>query len=132
MALERRDPLPPGRYWLDLFPPLVPGRPDGRKHFAEWVKEHTGAVLIESTESFASTPPREFVIFRTSRSVPWGRHMGDVLGFPTIAPSSGAGAVRSSSDTVQRPPPESNANGASALLILGALLALAYFTTQRR
>jgi hypothetical protein len=130
LALERRNPLPPGRYWLDLFPPLAAGRPDGQKRFAEWVREHSGAVMVESTESFNTSPPRQFVIFRTSRDVPWGNEMGAAVGFPTKAPSSGPGAVRSSDDTVQRPSPEPSSAG--ALLLLAALVALAFLATRNQ
>lgn len=105
MALERRNPLPPGRYWIDLFPSPVDGKPDGREHFAEWSDRHNDAVHVETTQSFDSDPPRTFVIFKTFKDLPWGQEMGTVVGFPTIAGKE----VQASEDTVQRPPPEETA-----------------------
>lgn len=106
MALERRNPLPPGRYWLDVHGPRSdaegPQR-DRNVHFGIWKSRNSDAVHVEKTQSFPDEdPPRNFVIFRTIKEIPWGPEMADVLGFPTIATDD----VQSSDDTVQRPPPE--------------------------
>ena len=91
-ALERRNPLPPGRYWIDVF----------EQHsaaFAAWLGRQAGKVRVESTERFAANaggPAREFVLFQVLEGVPW-----EGPGLPTIADAG----VRSSADTVERPPP---------------------------
>lgn len=87
-ALERRNPLPPGRYWIDLFEKDSPA-------WLAWRARNN--VKIEVTEHFSSDPVRDFIIFRVDAPVPW-----EGPGFPTIAPAS----VQSSSDTLDRPPPE--------------------------
>jgi hypothetical protein len=86
-ALERRNPLPPGRYWIDLF----------EKDSAAWLAWRArNGVKIEVTEHFNSSPPRDFIIFRTDTPVPW-----EGPGYPTIAGAT----VKASEDTGQRPPP---------------------------
>lgn len=107
MALERRRPLPAGRYWLDV----VPGN---RTQWDLWLAgmRNVPSVTIEHTEHFEAvsgvlgvpdSPARDFVIFSlTSPNVAW-----EVAGLPspTIAPET----VQSASDTADVPPPEPDA-----------------------
>lgn len=107
MALERRRPLPAGRYWFDV----VPGN---RAQWDLWLGGMTNvtSVTIEHTEHFEAvsgvpgvpdSPARDFVIFSlTSPNVAW-----EVAGLPspTIAPKT----VQSASDTADVPPPEPSA-----------------------
>lgn len=91
-ALERRNPLPPGRYWIDVFEPHSAA-------FSAWLSRQGGKVRVESTERFpanAGGPAREFVLFQVVQAVPW-----EGPGLPTIADAG----VRTSADTVERPPP---------------------------
>jgi hypothetical protein len=91
-ALERANPLPPGRYWVDVFETDSP-------NFSTWLAANKGAVSIVSTEHFdanAGGPARDWVLFQVSTPVAW-----QGPGFPTIADAS----VTSSSDTAQRPDP---------------------------
>ena len=121
---------------------MAPGKRDGREHFKEWVKNNSGAVMVETTEEFGgigplnpasgfgtrTTPPRTFVIFKTSRELPWGTDMAGQIGFPTKAPAS----IRSSDDTVQKPSVDDPASATThAFLILAALAALAWFVTKK-
>lgn len=96
MTIERRRPLPAGRYWIDIFE-------SGRSVWELWsgVMQKLDRLKILSTESFDAVDgaePRQFVIFETSgETVGWP----EKLGSPTIAGAN----VQSSADTVQRPDP---------------------------
>ena len=110
MALERRRPLPAGRYWLDVFPKNAIA-------WQSWSEAMTklGSATIEHTEHFEAipadtnlfdtgsvpaAPAHDFVIFSTSTpNIAWE---AAGLPSPTIAPAS----VQSSDDTVTKPPPE--------------------------
>ena len=93
MALERRNPLPPGRYWIDVFG-------DNRPRFTTWARQQKASVKVRVTESDVnSEPPREWHLFDVSAPVPWD---AQTFGFPTVAEPE----VQTSQDTVQRPPPE--------------------------
>ncbi len=98
MTIERRRPLPAGRYWLDVFP----------KNAAAWdlwssSMTRLGSAKVEVTEHFEAVdgaPEHDFVIFSTSTpNVAWE---AAGLPSPTIAPSS----VTTSDDTATKPPPE--------------------------
>jgi len=100
MALERRRPLPPGRYWLDVFP-------DNAAGWESWSRAMTkmGSANVEVTEHFEAidgAPAHDFVIFTTKTENAAWQAAG--LPSPTIAPSS----VTTSDDTVDKPPPELN------------------------
>jgi hypothetical protein len=93
MALERRTPLPIGRYWIDVFK---------REEFRAWLRTAAERVHVAATESFAANaggPARDWYLFEVKAPVAWS---AITFGFPDIAPPS----ITSSSDTVQRPPPE--------------------------
>lgn len=101
MALERRNPLPRGRYWVDVFD-LVSTHPatDGENMqaaFRNWLARNADTVRVESTQSFDTEPARDFYIFRVLDPVSW-----EGPGFPEIATDG----VQSSADTTQRPDPE--------------------------
>jgi hypothetical protein len=107
MALERRRPLPAGRYWFDV----VPGN---QLQWDLWLAgmANVPSVTIEHIEHYEAvsgvpgvpnSPARDFVIFSLSQpNVAW-----EVAGLasPTIAPDS----VQSASDTADVPPPEPDA-----------------------
>lgn len=91
-AVQRANPLPAGRYWVDVFETDSPD-------FSSWLGANRSTVSIVSTEHFdanAGGPARDWVLFQVSAPTPWNGP-----GFPTIADAS----VTSSSDTAQRPPP---------------------------
>lgn len=118
--LERKSPLPPGRYWQDIFP-----KQDAA--WTSWVVENANLdttkpdpskpVVIEKVERFRPDPLRDgswlpevlqpesagritgrmWVLFRVLRPVPWP---SVDLGFPTVA----EGDVQTSADTAQNPP----------------------------
>lgn len=94
MALERRNPLPRGVYWLDVFG-------DNRHEFSAWRTIFAKQLKVHSTESFDSKPARDWVKFEVLAPIEWD---AKTFGYPTIIPP-GAN-VNASADTVQRPPPE--------------------------
>ena len=117
-AIERRNPLPPGRYWQDIFNKHAPD-------WNAWIAEHgsgaigdeTKDVVVERVDRFRADPLRDgswlpeilapenagtipdrmWVLFRVKRAVPWP---ATKLGFPTIADET----VQSSADTAENPP----------------------------
>lgn len=91
-ALERTNPLPAGRYWVDVFQPDADA-------FGAWLSSNKATVHVVSTEHFernASGPPRDWYLFQVMAPTPW-----QGPGFPTIADAT----VTSSSDTATRPDP---------------------------
>lgn len=75
-SFERRNPLPPGRYWVTIGP-------NDTEAFDEW-KDSTKRIRLEATEAHSSeNPPFGFHVFRITEP-------GDVawpvaFGFPSIA-----------------------------------------------
>lgn len=95
MALERRNPLPPGRYWQDI---LLGKQP----MFEIWLRKYKGTVILEertenpnadNIESSTTT-----FLFRTTAPVQWDQKN---WGYPTKAGAN----VQTQSDTVDKPKP---------------------------
>lgn len=97
--LEKSDPLPPGRYWIDIFQPNL-------AIFQAWFLTAQD-VVIENQESFEADdeggyPARTWYLFVVKTPVAWGlagKGSPPRIGWPTIA---GPG-VHTSDDTVQKP-----------------------------
>jgi len=70
MSIERRNPLPKGVYWVDVFGEDV--RP-----FIEWTKQ--GAVRVRKTREY-SDPSGYWFLFETTEPTAWKGP-----GFPTVA-----------------------------------------------
>ena len=88
-SLERRNPLPPGRYWITIDP----------KHFAafiEW-KKSSALIRVEASEAHTEPEPFEFNVFRVLAPglVPWPTEFG----FPSIAGEK----VQSFGDVISAP-----------------------------
>jgi hypothetical protein len=95
MTIERRNPLPAGRYWIDIFE-------SGFTAFQSWLSNNKSSVRVETTEDYPAAgdaPARQFYIFAVSAPTAWPSDRG--LGLPSIATSN----VTSSSDTATRPDP---------------------------
>jgi len=88
-AVERKNPLPAGRYWVDVFA-------KDSDAFGAWLNSNKATVQVRTTEHFDSDPVRDWYLFEVSVPTPW-----QGPGFPTIAGPH----VTSSSDTAQRPDP---------------------------
>ncbi len=125
MAVERRNPLPAGVYWIDVFGA-------NREKFAAWTRANK--VHVSKTESFDSTPPRDWLKFEVTTPVPWD---AKTFGFPTIIePGS---TVNTSDDTVQKPPPETGPNlddllpkPGQLMLGIGLAIGIGLILTRRR
>lgn len=92
--LQKADPLPPGRYWIDVFE-------DKLAVFQAWFLTTPG-VVMENQEKFepeGTYPARTWYLFEVKKPAPWG--LATKLGWPTIATAD----VRTSDDTVQKPDP---------------------------
>lgn len=121
MTLERRNPLPKGRYWVDMFG-------DNRELFNEWLTANRGLVHRISVESFPADdggPARDWSLFEVTGG-PTGEFLPEWvgIGFPTIADSS----VMSSSDTVTAPDvadlPKTDLEKIGQILLIGGALTL--------
>lgn len=97
MALERRNPIPPGTYWQDVFAKDQP-------RWNQWYAKHIGAIHVDSTE--AKDGPRNWYKFTLTKSVP----RDTFPGFPTIITQKSGEAgkresakITASDDTVTKP-----------------------------
>lgn len=127
MALERRNPVPVGRYWLDVPASKV-------EDFNGFLKSNSERIHVENTEGTDVV----FYIFSVSEPVQW---FAANFGFPEIAGAN----VQSKADAVQTPDlPPSAADTAEGLLNkagklvefvgigLGLLLALKLLEATRK
>jgi len=95
-TLERRSPLPPGSYWIDVFGLNIP-------KFNQWLKAYSGmGVHTDATQVFEAptlAAYRNWYKF-TYTPIPGAIVIWDTaFGFPTVADAS----ITSSESTVQRP-----------------------------
>lgn len=125
MALERRDPIPPGIYWIDAIRRTPRG--DAEEAFRRWRADHADRVIVRATEDHGEYV---WILFEVLADVP--RWSGDTgLGLPSRAPR---GAATRREDTVQRPPPEKmpGLSDVVASAIVPAVLVLAALVLLRR
>jgi hypothetical protein len=88
MALERANPLPPGRYWVDLSP-------DDKLAFNVWLTQNRGAVAVRAASRDDSSG-WEWVLFEVTAPA---MAFWNGPGYPTIA----AADVTSERDVKQIP-----------------------------
>lgn len=121
MAMMRDNPLPIGKYWVDVFE-----KDSGA--FRAWLANNQSGITVEKTENFlprGDYPGRTWYLFQVTSPTPW---LGP--GFPTIADDG----VHTSPDTVDRPPPppsvseqiEGAAEGVKTVAVVGGLGLLGY------
>lgn len=96
MALERKNPIPAGRYWID------PVGPRAKERFDSWVLAHPASIEVESSEE--ETTPVEpywqwFIIFRVTAATPRWEPIQGLGAFPNVAPAS----VKQKTDVEPRP-----------------------------
>lgn len=103
MAQERRDPLPPGRYWITAM------GDDAMAELDSWLVAHADKIHLEHSEydpgeagAFTNPMPHEFAVWTVVTPVPWASSGFKALGFPNTADAD----VQTEADTVQRPEPE--------------------------
>jgi hypothetical protein len=118
MAMQRKNPVPPGRYWVDQFNSVGPYNSatpqDGIGRFERWLSQNKDKVRLVRREKFNSLfagKERAWYLFDVVAPVVWEKGWG----FPTIvqagATPSAPMTVQTSEDTVQKPPEESAFQG---------------------
>lgn len=125
MALERRQPLPPGRYWIDVV-----GKP-GDLIFKGWALAFRDHVHFESEDLTPELgpvvpspgapvvrPQVHWYLFNTDTPLVW---LGPSLGFPTIATPD----IHTKADTAKRPAVEPGFFDGFSFDGLGAYLLIA-------
>lgn len=103
-VIERRQPLPPGRYWITVT--SSPSAPDRMTHFLQWTAANAQTVIVDKTEPLGGQviEPGEqtrnglFCIFTVLEKTTWDTKQ---FGSPNVAGPD----VQTQSDTAQRPPP---------------------------
>lgn len=99
--LERRNPLPAGRYWIDIFT-------SGQLAWQFWVMYAYPHLHIEKTEHYEGDfslgyESRDWILFTTDAPLTWDLELSKKIGWPNTAPKS----IQTSDDTVNKPDPES-------------------------
>lgn len=99
--IQRADPIPAGRYWLNFRNEVMDGGGQAQV-WQTWVRKNSATVKVEVTDG--ANDDFAFVVFRVSSPTPrWpSAPLKDFLGFPSYAGSKVAG----SADVIQSPPPE--------------------------
>lgn len=121
MAIERRNPVPPGKYWVDVFEPHI-------ADFRTWLSSNSESVSVDKTENYLAdgdNPAHNWYLFTVHTDIKW-----EGPGLPTIADEN----VHASTDTSEKPPPEPSGletieagiEKAGNFLIIGALVGAAY------
>ena len=131
-VVERRQPLPPGRYWVTVT--SSDSAPDRMTHFLQWTASNAQTVIVDKTESAGLKVNGLFCIFTVLQPTAWDAQQ---FGYPNVAGPE----IQTSDDTVQRPPVPT-AGGMISDLIgdffaspigrLAAVGALAYLLTRER
>lgn len=130
MAVERKDPLPPGRYWVFLYPAEI-------DTWQAWVRRNAPNVAVRASERQTVTPDNplwgmtpsgdiiedaagEVVLFDVIAPVAW---IG--FGFPTIVKSVGmspSDIQQALLETATAPDPEEGIIAQGFRTLQGALL----------
>jgi hypothetical protein len=96
VALERRNPLPAGRYWVDIQTKFLAG-------FQNMLDRNASTLTVESREEHPLLSNFDLsvttFVFRTSAPLEWKSRE---WGYPTKAGPD----IQSAADTSQRPAPE--------------------------
>jgi hypothetical protein len=106
MAIERKDPIPIGKYWVDALDEIA------IFYFDTWAIRNSGTVKVIKKEEnppgwLSSSGRRNWYLFEVTAPTPRWQPVKN-LGLPTIVQSPTAptaAPVTSSADTATRPPP---------------------------
>lgn len=98
--LERHNPLPPGRYWIDIFE-------SGQQAWVFWTMYANVNLKILKMEHYegdvsAGYESRDWILFETTAPLTWDTELAKKIGWPNIAGKN----VNTSDDTVQKPEAE--------------------------
>jgi hypothetical protein len=94
-VLERRQPLPPGRYWITVT--SSDSAPERMTHFLQWAESNAQTVIVDKREPLGGNVNGLFAIFTVLQPTTWDARQ---FGFPNVAGPE----IQTSADTVQRPP----------------------------
>jgi len=117
MAVQRKNPVPPGKYWVDMFDTIGPG--GGILGFDAWLRRNDDKVKLLKREEhgatfawdpFSGEPAtgsrrRVWYLFQVQQPVAWTKGWG----FPTIVSTGDNPSPpnkpepQTSDDTVQKP-----------------------------
>jgi hypothetical protein len=118
MPIERRNPVPKGRYWADIIDSK--SYPGCSLAFTEWLAKNKKSVVVVQMKQVDSTdmlsldagyqysPKRRWYLFDVTSPVVWPKNAG--FGLPNIVRSKEnptAPVVTSPADTATKPPPQS-------------------------
>lgn len=98
MTLERKNPLPTGRYWVDV--------PSGDlSTFQTWLAERPTQIRVDAT---AEREAQSITLFGTGSKITWYQFtvLSPVPWFGPGTPTIATEDIVSIDDTVTRPPPE--------------------------
>lgn len=90
MAIERRNPLPAGKYWVDVFEPHT-------SPFLGWLSKNQANLTVNTTERIQGDPEGNWILFTVRTPVLW-----EGPGYPSIAGQN----IKTKADTSERPEPE--------------------------
>lgn len=120
-GVERRNPLPNGTYWVDVFASKATA-------FRAWLARNRSSVRVVRTASFPAQHPyeaRDWYLFEVRAPVRW-----EGPGLPTIATPA-----TTPESTVQRPAPEASATETLTTALASipplVLLAVLYLLTRK-
>lgn len=94
-VLERRQPLPAGRYWITVT--SSDAAPDRMTHFLQWTTSNAQTVIVDKQEPIGGGGNGVFAIFTVLLPTTWDAKQ---FGFPNVAGPE----IQTADDTVQRPP----------------------------
>jgi len=106
MPVQKKNPLPNGLYWIDLFAPTssAPNTKDGAAIFTAWTNANRGRVFVRRTEEFPEPllggPKRTWILFEVQQppgAFPFG------LGYPTITTNPDESSTSATLPTVPDP-----------------------------
>lgn len=140
--LERRNPVPPGRYWLDVFSPNI-------ADITAWKNANRDRVRVVSSESFDPvpsgtqtdtrfTPARLWLLFDVLSPVQFDQLK---FGFPTVVKQSADASpggtpvdtgVRTSEDTVDRGVDAGETSWQTLVLLVALIAGAAYIAANHR
>jgi len=100
MSLQRKNPVPPGKYWVDMFTRSS----KGPMHFELWASQNKSSVTVEKSEPIeaAGETKGRWYLFVVTNDVKWPKGFG----LPTVVKSPEnptAPDVKEKADTVLRP-----------------------------
>lgn len=107
MAIQRKNPVPKGRYWVDIIDTKT--NPGCRLYFSSWLLRNSKKVKVVKVEHFGalySGADRDWYLFDVLEPVTWENGKG--FGLPTIVQSGEnptAAPVATAADTATRPEP---------------------------